>query len=164
MESVNGNGNETLLENIGAQINEKKHVLYGFLFSYGIWDYGLNKELGIIILNKTTDCKKILSCSCNGIITKSDITDRENEFVGDLMKANIVNWEREYHSDIDWMKSWYMTWKLDISFDQEHIISSGYDYAYPDEMETLKAVLRKYGMPIRDCNKIIKSIKISFLK
>ncbi len=149
MKSVNGNENETLLEHKETQSNIGKHVLYGFSFSYSVCDYSLNKESStVIILNETTDCKKILSCSCNGVITKTDITDREAEFVEDLIKANILNWKRTYHSDYGWMKSWYMTWKLDISFDQEHIISSGCDYAYPEEMEILKAILREYGMSI----------------
>ena len=82
------------------------------------------------------------------VITETDITDKENEFVEDLMTADILNWERSYYSNFDWMKTWHMTWKLDISVDQEHIISSGDDYAYPDEMELLKTVLRRYGMSI----------------
>lgn len=151
MVSVNGNSseNKNLLEHKKTQQGEKKHILYGFLFSYGIRDYSLNKESGtVIILNETTDHKKILSCSCNGVIKETDITDKENEFIEDLIKADILNWKKVYDSGFDWMKTWHMTWSLDVSLDQEHIISSGYDYSYPEEMETLKAILRKYGMSI----------------
>lgn len=149
MADINGNGNKALLEQKEAQSNKEKHILYGFLFSYGENDYTLNKKSGsAIILNKTIDRKKILSCKCNGVILETDITDKQTEFVEDLLRADILNWKSEYDSGVDWMKTWHMTWELDVSFDQEHVISSGYDYAYPKEMEILKAVLRKYGMSI----------------
>lgn len=147
MVSINGDGNDVLKKREIDQTSKENHVLHGFLFSCVVSD--LNKESGsVIILNETTDRKKILSCSCNGVITETDITDKENEFVEDLVTADILNWKRSYYSNFDWMKTWHMTWKLDLSVDQEHIISLGDDYAYPDGMELLKTVLRRYGMSI----------------
>lgn len=147
MVSINGDGNDVLKKREIDQTSKENHVLHGFLFSCVVSD--LNKESGsVIILNETTDRKKILSCSCNGVITETDITDKENEFVEDLVIADILNWKRSYYSNFDWMKTWHMTWKLDLSVDQEHIISFGDDYAYPDGMELLKTVLRRYGMSI----------------
>ena len=66
----------------------------------------------------------------------------------DLSSAYISNCERYYYGNTDWIKAWYLIWKLNVSMDYEYIILRGSDYAYPEEMEILKVVLRKWNMSI----------------
>ena len=115
-----------------------EHHLTGIKLIIGSEKHGL-----AMILNTTTDKRKVLLCNCNGALSEVDITDIEDLFVKNIYACNVDKLEEYYWTGISIAG---IVYKLSVSFDDIYIKSKG-EY-FPDELYKFLMYLRSIGVPM----------------
>ncbi|MGM9946918.1 hypothetical protein [Floccifex sp.] len=123
----------------------KEYKLTGFQFQYKYMKVNEILSYAAIQLEQTLDNRKLLLCRCNNKCISVDITEKESEFVKCIIGSGVLNWNREYESNMDWMTKYHTKWKLIFSFDGNTFISKG-DDTFPDDFDVFCKILRDFGL------------------
>ncbi len=89
--------------------------------------------------------KKYLCENCNGNRKETDISSKENDLV-ERMISDGIRLINKHYQGLHYFGR-FLYWNVDLSFDDNQIISSGEDF-YPKELYSLNKFMRGIGMLI----------------
>lgn len=113
-------------------------------FSFKWCDAWFSKGWGYDTILTTGKKGTWIDVLVDGIPERINITDREDEFINDLMSCKIFQWNKKHYENLNVMDGY--KWLLTTTFDSNHIETGGCN-GYPPQFEQFISILHnKWGL------------------